>query len=138
MFEPPMNWWRFLFLFKGRISRKEYRRYLIGFILFLGIVYGFIQVFQMLISVCQLISFLASYTMFPVSVKRLHDLNFAGGFVILMLTPLIVAIFIHSTSGYIICSLITMFFGGFVCWMVEGTVGPNDYGESPRYRIWGV
>ena len=135
-----MTWRRFLFSYKGRISRIEYRNYSFCCIAFLVAIYVLLHIFPTLIGLCQAISFLAAYTMFPTTAKRIQDLNYPGWFVLRMFAPLIIAFFINITWVYYIAPIPTMFWGGIGCFFMEGTPGPNKYGESPRYRsifkIW--
>ena len=107
------------FTFKGRSSRKEYiARILLTFIIFvisaysgndivhydiLSLIYIWILVICLWISIIQY---------FLLSIRRLHDLNESGWYVLLTFVP------------------ITKFF---ILWLMfrKGTQGTNKYGEPP-------
>jgi len=109
-----------LFSFKGRSGKKEYIvKILLTFLIFfispyindwkqeryhLSLICGFILVICMLISLIQY---------FPLSVRRLHDLNENGWYVFLTFVPF--------------CQF-------FILWLMfkEGTDGANRYGEPPK------
>jgi uncharacterized membrane protein YhaH (DUF805 family) len=111
---------RRLFRVKGRSSRKEYiARILLTFLIFfvssyindwkqeeyhLSLVCGCILVICMFISLIQY---------FPLSVRRLHDLNESGWYVFLTFIPF--------------CQF-------FILWLMfkKGTPGTNRYGEPPE------
>ena len=112
---------RKLFSLNGRSNRKEYiARILLTFLIFfswpyiknwkqeqfhLSLICGLVLVVCMLVSLIQY---------FPLSVRRLHDLNTSGWYVFLTFVPF--------------CQF-------FILWLMfkEGTEGPNKYGEEPKY-----
>lgn len=110
-----------LFCFSGRSKRKEYiARILLTFIIF--VISGYsgndtvnYNIFSVIciwfLVICMLIS-IVQY--FPLSVRRLHDINVSGWYVFLTFVPF--------------CQF-------FILWLMfkEGTQGPNKYGEEPKY-----
>ena len=108
-----------LFRFKGRVGRKVYTaRILLTFLIFfispyindwkeekyhLSLVLGWILVICLLISIIQY---------FPLSVRRLHDINESGWYVLLTFVPF--------------CQF-------FILWLMfkKGTPTANKYGEPP-------
>lgn len=110
------------FTIKGRGSRKEY---IIKFllILFFGITWDYTK--DIYASEYNLLSFLYVLTIgggvlimllqyFPLAIRRLHDLNASGWYVLLTFAP----------------------FGQFlILWLMfkKGTEGRNKYGDPPEY-----
>jgi uncharacterized membrane protein YhaH (DUF805 family) len=109
-----------LFSFKGRSNRKEYiAKIFTTFAIFviwnytadyitnytvISLIYLFSLVLSMFISLIQY---------FPLSVRRLHDINVSGWYVFLTFVPF--------------CQF-------FILWLMfkEGTEGVNRYGEPPK------
>ena len=101
--------------FHGRAARSEYWYFMLGYIivyLVLSIVGGLISqtVSMALVSIFGLAVLLPS---FGVSIRRLHDLNRSGWWLLIALIPLI-------------GSLILLYF-----LVQKGTDGPNQYGADP-------
>ena len=109
------------FKFKGRSSRKEYvaRLLLTVFIMFVGAytidlcINANLFTVMYVVGLCFLIDVLI-FQYFPLSVRRLHDLNTSGWYVFLTFVPF--------------CQF-------FILWLMfkKGTQGPNKYGEEPKY-----
>jgi uncharacterized membrane protein YhaH (DUF805 family) len=109
------------FKFKGRSSRKEYvaRLLLTVFIMFVGAytidlcINANLFTVMYVVGLCFLIDVLI-FQYFPLSVRRLHDLNTSGWYVFLTFVPF--------------CQF-------FILWLMfkEGTEGTNNYGEEPKY-----
>lgn len=108
------------FTSKGRGSRKEYT---IKFflILFLGLTWDYtekytnnkiIEFFYVFFLGTSLIIMLFQY--FPLAIRRLHDLNTSGWYVLLTFAPF----------GQLL-----------ILWLMfkKGTEGPNKYGPPPEY-----
>ena len=108
------------FTIKGRGSRKEYIiKFLI--ILFLGVSWDYsekytdnkiIEFLYVFVLGSSLITMLLQY--FPLSIRRLHDLNASGWYVLLTFVP----------------------FGQFlILWLMfkKGTEDTNKYGDPPEY-----
>ena len=112
---------RKLFSLKGRCSRGEYiARVLLVFIVFVIsgysgndiVKYNIFSAFYIwFLVVCMLISIIQY---FPLSVRRLHDINVSGWYVFLTFVPF--------------CQF-------FILWLMfkEGTEGTNNYGEESKY-----
>ncbi|MCE2731538.1 MAG: DUF805 domain-containing protein [Rickettsiaceae bacterium] len=113
---------RNLFSFKGRASRKEYIVKLITiviifFILQLNLEYidendSWVLIILSCISV--LLAYISIFQYFPLAIRRLHDLNSSGWFVLISFVPF----------GQLL-----------ILWLMfkKGTDGVNDYGEPPTY-----
>ena len=108
MMEACKMYWQKYVDFEGRSRRAEYWwAYLMTFVI--GLILGWIPV----------VGWLASLAMIPpsiaIGVRRLHDINKSGWFMLLNLIPIV---------GQIIL----------IIWFCqEGTIGPNQYGEDPKY-----
>lgn len=109
------------FTFKGRSSRKEYivklvltiTIFLIGGYtvdcVFSNEIFASVYLFSLLFS---MVIMLLQY--FPLAVRRLHDMNSSGWYVLLTFAPF----------GQLV-----------ILWLMfkNGTSGINDYGEEPKY-----
>ncbi len=112
---------RRLFSFKGRSSRKEYTVRLLLIIILIGIRIYYIDKYKpvdkhLLFSILNIITslFLLIYVIqyFPLTVRRLHDLNASGWYVLITFLP----------------------FGQFlILWSIfkKGTQGSHKFGDSP-------
>ena len=113
------------FSFNGRIRRSTYFIRIVAlFILliilsfFIGVIGAvlnsgnlyFTEIFFILLVIIYLIAYIVQ------DVKRLHDLDSSGIWIILRFIPIISLIF----SFYLL--------------LADGTVGPNQYGEDPKGR----
>lgn len=99
-----------LFSAEGRISRPTYwTRWLIALVInFVG---GFISgMEESLVIITSLISIAVSIFIIIQGVKRMHDVNKSGWYIIIPIYNLILAV-------------------------TDGTPGPNNYGEDPKGRI---
>jgi uncharacterized membrane protein YhaH (DUF805 family) len=113
---------RNLFSFKGRASRKEYIIKLITiviifFILQLNLEYIDVNdswVLIILSCISVLLAYISIFQYFPLAIRRLHDLNSSGWFVLISFVPF----------GQLL-----------ILWLMfkKGTDGVNDYGEPPEY-----
>ena len=108
------------FTTKGRGSRKEYIiKFLI--ILFLGITsdytkkYTYNKIIEFLhVFFLGILLIIMLFQYFPLAIRRLHDLNASGWYVLITFVP----------------------FGQFlILWLMfkKGTLGPNKYGDPPKY-----
>jgi len=109
------------FTIKGRGGRKEY---IIKFCLII-IIFCFVSYTDKYIGTTGIYSFIITLTYFfivlvlfiqyfPLAIRRLHDLNASGWYVLLTFAP----------------------FGQFlILWLMfkKGTTGPNKYGDPPEY-----
>ena len=143
----------------GRINRREYLlrsfKYallIVGMIVVAGATYllargGTIGI--TLAGICGLLALLFYWRLLMGSVKRLHDLNFSGWWVILLLG---VADYSYTIDGTQVSFnpanyLLGDFFGdifsiiGLVFWLLlalkRGTVGFNKYGKDPLTKYEG-
>jgi len=111
-----------IFTAKGRSSRREYIiKFLLTTFIFVFASYVMDEIQNpnlintiFVLSLCSLMTtILIQY--FPLAIRRLHDLNASGWYVLLTFVP----------------------FGQFlILWLMfkEGTQGSNKYGEEPKYR----
>lgn len=108
MMEACKMYWQKYVDFEGRSRRAEYWwAYLMTFVI--GLILGWIPVVGWLASLAMILPSIA------VGVRRLHDINKSGWFMLLNLIPIV---------GQIIL----------IIWFCqEGTIGPNQYGEDPKY-----
>lgn len=113
---------RNLFSFKGRASRKEYvvkliMIVIIFFILQLNLEYQNSDnnwFFIIILGLSVVFAWVSILQYFPLAVRRLHDLNSSGWFVLICFVPF----------GQLL-----------ILWLMfkKGTDGVNDYGEPPQY-----
>jgi uncharacterized membrane protein YhaH (DUF805 family) len=110
-----------LFSLNGRSNRKEYiARLLLTTLVFVAGSYTVneinnINIFALLyLAVIFISSTVLMLQYFPLSVRRLHDLNTSGWYVFLTFVPF--------------CQV-------FILWLMckEGTEGTNNYGKEPKY-----
>lgn len=108
MMEACKRYWQKYVEFEGRSRRAEYWwSYLMVFIISLLI--GWIPIIGWLILLATVVPSIA------VGVRRLHDINKSGWFMLLSLIPIVGSIIL-------------------IIWFCqEGTIGPNQYGEDPKY-----
>jgi uncharacterized membrane protein YhaH (DUF805 family) len=112
-----------LFSFKGRIRRSNYWIYSIGItvaafvaMFVLGAVLGFVGGNESILNIFALVLYIPLiWCSLAIQVKRWHDRNKSGWWVLITLIPLIGAIWALIENGFL-----------------EGTPGPNDYGPSPK------
>ena len=110
-----------IFTLKGRSSRKEYiYKFIISFIFFILAVYTkdkcleatIINIVYLGILIILIDILIIQY--FPLAIRRLHDLNASGWYILLMFVPF----------GQLL-----------ILWLMfkKGTTGPNKYGDPPKY-----
>ena len=126
---------KFCFSFKGRISRRRFRKHLLCAVIILIMSYFLLMLSSgalkpIIVPICLIVS----YTLIPTGVKRLHDLNHPGWLILLGIVPMIVGVYLDSPLGLIITFIGSMYIGPYLA-LAEGTVGENNYGPSPRYEI---
>jgi uncharacterized membrane protein YhaH (DUF805 family) len=106
-----------LFSFEGRLSRRDY--WLKGAVVMLpfAIINNILALNQETYPIASLLSLLALWPTLALLIKRLRD---------------------HDRSGWYICTMLIPFAGLFfaiwiiiLVWFIEGTDGPNRYGDKP-------
>lgn len=111
-----------LFSYKGRINRKVFWLHLLT-LLFSTIIFGgigiIVEYLPILLEVPIKLSIGAAflvlvYTQLPITVKRLHDMDHSGGWIIFFMIPFI---------GFVALLM--------SCGIMVGTQGTNKYGEAP-------
>ena len=102
-------------VFDGRATRKEYWLFVLLYII-LAIVFG---VLDALLSSSILLILLGVALFIPnvaVIVRRLHDINFSGWWILLTLLPILGSIIL------------------LVMMLMDGTKGKNRFGDDPKGR----
>jgi len=119
-FEAPMSLQQILFSFKGRIPRKTYWIWgflaLLGFVLFGSFLLGILGVDPNVGSV--ILNLLVLWPAFAVTIKRWHDRDKSGWWVLINLIPIVGAIWSLVENGFL-----------------RGTEGPNRFGEDLTGRF---
>ncbi len=106
---------RRFFTTEGRLARGEYIGLQIIFLLCLFPLYMLAFVAEYGIVIIALAMILVAINIFP-TIRRLHDVNLPGWVALLWLVP---------QAG----SWVNLF----LCF-VKGTVGPNKYGDDPKWK----
>ena len=107
---------------KGRVCRWQYFVALL-LLSFLG---GSIVAMGFPEYVAQLFCF---FLLIPSQIKRLHDINWSGWVLLLVLMPVITIAF--GMALFAISFLICFILSAIICF-VSGTKGPNNYGKPPH------
>ena len=127
-----MNLIKLCFSFKGRISRRTFRMYLLCLIMILCLCYILLWFNYALKPVMVIVAWLTFYTMIPVGAKRLHDTNHPGWIVLVGIVPMIVGAFLDSVLlGNVMIFIGSIYIGSYLL-IAEGTAGANKYGVSPK------
>lgn len=107
-------------VFSGRARRKEYWMFILFYLIF-GIIVSIVDGFLASVIGFPLLSSLYSLAMIlpalAVLVRRLHDIGKSGWWVFISLIPVVGSIWLLVL----------------VC--LEGSRGPNEYGEDPKTGI---
>lgn len=105
------------FDFNGRMNRAMYWKYaFLGYVLLVGIFFVLDILGVKGTSISSLINTIYAILFLPFNVRRLHDLNKNGLWLLLTLVP-----------------IVNFFFFIFMCFF-KGTDGPNKYGPDPLHR----
>jgi len=105
--------------FNGRARRKEYWMFFLANLL-IGVVFGILgQIASLFSYISGLISLALLIPGIAVAVRRLHDTNKSGWFLLLALIPFV--------NLYLIYLLV-----------IEGDKGPNQYGPDPKAEENGI
>lgn len=119
-FEAPMTVQQILFSFQGRIPRKTYWIWgflaLLGFLLFGTFLLGILGVNESVAAI--VLNLAVLWPAFAVSIKRWHDRDKSGWWVLINLIPFVGAIWSLIENGFL-----------------RGTVGPNRFGEDLTGRF---
>ena len=123
-------------LLTGRISRGGYFATFFGTTMVIQLLGGIadnVPFFEFIFFLPMGVSIFLYVVFFSIlSVKRLHDINVNGLYVLVFL-GLIIAVGFIPVAGYILSagmlSLIALLLS-----LKKGTVGPNRFGEDPVYR----
>ena len=127
---------RVVFAFEGRARRKEYWMWMLWCTLFVNVVLA-IPVYSILFIKCPTESRVAALWLWwitsgvvmelltlPVRVRRLHDRNLSGWWLLLFdIGMLIPVVNVFAGIAYFV-----------IVGCLDGTVGPNDYGDDPKGR----
>jgi tetraacyldisaccharide 4'-kinase len=113
--EPSPSIWRHIWRFSGRARRQDYWKFtLLSIIIAIVLRAGFGAINLEVGSMAYGIYLAILIPSIAVTVRRLHDINKSGWMILVSLIPFIGGIWL----------LILM--------CLEGTLGPNDYGEDPK------
>lgn len=103
--------------FDGRSRRKEYWMFFVGYLLAVmvaGFLGGFFHLHMTLVYLVMLMLAIPSISL---QVRRFHDRNMSGWFVLLNAIPYV--------GGLIVLVFMAL----------PGNVGPNDYGHDPKVEV---
>lgn len=116
----PMRWERFLFSFEGRIARKQYwLRFALPFFVVTLIADGLANAANStaLNVLSILVKLILIWPSFAIGAKRCHDRDRSGWFQLIVLIPIVGAIWLLIELGFL-----------------RGTAGPNRFGPDPLQR----
>lgn len=126
-----------VFAFEGRARRKEYWMWLLWWAILVNVILA-IPVCLILFTKCQAVvvrgaalglwllgsSVLMQLLTLPVSVRRLHDRNLSGWWLVLYQVGMLIPVVnVFAGIAYFV-----------IAGCLDGTVGPNDYGDDPKGR----
>ena len=137
-----------IFRIEGRIGRLQYFFVLLLTIFiyfFLGILYIFgaalvdnphLASKETYSFVMQLVSFFASFIMFIPAIKRMHDINISGWWIVLWGAPIEVFLLLLPSIGgiLVVLSILAKVIFGISLLVIKGTEGENKYG-SPNLIV---
>jgi uncharacterized membrane protein YhaH (DUF805 family) len=111
-----LDWGWYLFGFEGRINRGKFWLGWAVIWVFLFVTYGIALATEsgFLIGLVGLLNLLAIWPALAIQIKRWHDRDKSGWWVLIGLIPLIGPIWVLVECGFL-----------------PGTVGPNQYGPDP-------
>lgn len=101
------------FNFNGRLNRLKYWKYILMNMVVMFVINKVLNIIGAGASLANAVSLVMSILFLPFSVRRLHDLNRNGLFMLLVFVP-----------------IVNFFFGIYVGFF-KGTEGPNQYGDDP-------
>lgn len=119
-----MNIMHLLTSYQGRIRRMHFWLGLLGIIVVFGVLYSILASMSgmasgspngLILALMGVLYLVYLYVWAAIMVKRAHDRDKTGWFVLIILIPLIGAIWILIELGFL-----------------DGTQGPNKYGPSPK------
>ena len=129
--------------FSGRSRRKEYWMYVLGLIIVavvIGVIEGMTGLTQMVGPYGPLSALLLLVTFIPslaVGVRRLHDTDRTGWWMLLPIVPEVLAIALLlsgslAMAGILGMAALVLAIVLLVFMVLEGTKGPNKYGPDPK------
>ncbi len=129
--------------FSGRSRRKEYWMYVLLLIiagLVIGIIEGAVGLNAMFGPYGPLSLLLAVATFVPslaVSIRRLHDTNRSGWWMLIALVPYILLAAVYASGSLMLAGILSLVaLAGAIVLLVfmvlEGNKGPNQYGPDPK------
>lgn len=127
---------RVVFAFEGRARRKEYWMWLLWWAIFVNVILASI-VYLILFTKCPAelrdaalwlwwlaAGIVMGLLTMPVCVRRLHDRNLSGWWLLLFHVGMLIPVLnVFAAIAYFV-----------VVGCLDGTVGPNDYGDDPKGR----
>ena len=128
---------KYFFYFKGRASRSEFWLFML-FIFLVNLFVGILSSFLPII-VGQSLSIIVSLLLFPanlgVTVRRLHDRNLKGWWLLLPITPFLFWMLMggFNSPPNMALSILSLVLS--LCYLIilclPGTNGPNNFGDKP-------
>lgn len=124
-----------VFNFKGRARRKEYWGTELFYLLFfipIFIIFGLMVLFVPILLVpISLISWILSIPMLFLGIRRLHDINCSGWFILILVFVDILSMVAATTGiGIVLLTLSIVFH--IALGLIPGTPGKNKYGADPK------
>lgn len=113
---------KLLFSFKGRIPRSTFWYYVIGYVIVIGVAMLLDAALGTLSDrgygpISGLLSLLGIFPGLAVDVKRAHDRDHSGWYVLILLIPIVGVLWLLIEFGFL-----------------KGSAGPNKYGDDPTGR----
>lgn len=112
-----IDWMHLFFQFDGRINRAKWWIGVIVLWVVQGIVYAIFGFDETGLGIAGLISLVLLWPSLAISIKRFHDRDKSGWWILIALIPIIGFFWILIELG-----------------MLEGTAGPNQFGPDPLGR----
>lgn len=112
-----IDWMHLFFQFDGRINRAKWWIGVIVLWVVQGIVYAIFGFDETGLGIASLISLVLLWPSLAISIKRFHDRDKSGWWILIALIPIIGFFWILIELG-----------------MLEGTAGPNQFGPDPLGR----
>ena len=125
--------------FSGRARRKEFWSFVLLMIvvsIVASIVDGILGMSTLIGGVYGPVTFLAALffviPQFSAGIRRLHDTNRSGWWMLLGCVPIAVMLIIILTRSYSLGLLNLVVLVLIYFWVLDGTKGPNQYGPDPK------
>lgn len=129
----------YLFVFRGRASRSEYWWFMLFIFLVNFVIGGIAQLYSsnIIVNVSLIVSFLLFPPNLGVTIRRLHDRNLRGWWLLAPIVPLVFWVLngTYSAPQNMLLSLLSL--GISLCYLIilcmPGTPGDNRFGPPPAH-----